>query len=159
MYSYHIKDSYFNNAAIYLGTSNTNLMSNKENGGYRPHFCCFNDPSNPSILWAIPQSTKVQKYQNLLNSKIKRSGSCDTIVIGQFGGRDNAFLIQNMFPISQKYIDHTHTINGKPVKVHKALEQEIITKAQRTLHIYKTNKKILFCDVDKLYEMILNEIS
>ena len=32
-------------------------------------------------------------------------------------GKKAAFLIQNMFPVILKYIDHIHTKNGNPVPV------------------------------------------
>lgn len=134
-------------------------MSNKEGGGYRPHFLCFEDDRNPSVIWAVPLSSQVEKYRILMEKKIERFGRCDTIVIGRFAGKDSAFLIQNMFPVSSAYIDHVHTINGQPVSIHKKLEQEIQSKAKRTLHIYQRNKNILFADVDKLYAMIESEVS
>lgn len=158
MYSYHIKDSYFINAAHFLGTEETYLMSNKENGNYRPHFLCFEDENNPSILWAVPQSSKVHKYQRIVDLKLQKYGRCDTIVIGEFAGKGSVFLIQNMFPIINSYIDHIHIISGKPVAIHKKLELEIKTKAKRTLNIYQRNKNILFADVDKLYLMVSNEL-
>ena len=88
MYSYHIKDAYFTNAEKYLGTKCTNLMSNKEGGGYRPHFLCFEDDNNPSVIWAVPQSSQVEKYRRLVERKTERFGRCDTIVIGRFAGKD-----------------------------------------------------------------------
>ena len=159
MYSYHIKDLYFTKAAEFLKTNETHLMSNKEDTNYRPHFLCFKDNNNPDILWAVPQSSKVEKYQRLIQSKMQKYGRCDTIVIGEFAGRNNAFLIQNMFPISERYIDHVHTISGKPVEIHPNLQAEIQSKARRVLNIYKRNKKILFADINKLYLMVSEELS
>ena len=97
MYCYHIKDDYFITAAKYLKTKDTHLMSNKEGGRYRPHCLCFEDENNSSILWAIPLSSQVEKYKSIMQKKIDRFGRCDTIVIGQFAGKDSAFLIQNIF--------------------------------------------------------------
>lgn len=159
MYCYHIKDDYFIAAADFLGTSDTHLMSNKDGAGYRPHFLCFEDENNPSILWAVPLSSQVEKYKSIMQKKIQRFGRCDTIVIGQFAGKDSAFLIQNIFPITNKYIDHAHTVNGNPVAIHRKLEQEVITKAKRTLNIYRRNKNILFTYADALYSMVLKELS
>lgn len=158
MFSYHIKDDYFVRAAQYLGTTQTNLMSNKENGGYRPHFLCFPDRQHSNIFWAVPQSSRCQKFRALMNTKIRKYGRCDTIVIGRFGGRDNAFLIQNMFPVSRYDLDHIHTIGGNPVVIHPSLEAEIIRKAKRTLARHKQDKRIIFPNIDALYQMVLNSL-
>ena len=34
---------------------------------------------------------------------------CDTIIIGKYKNREQAFLLQNMFPVTEKYIDHIDT--------------------------------------------------
>jgi len=37
-----------------------------------------------------------------------RGGKCIKIVIGEYTGVNAAFLLQNMFPVLPKYIDHIH---------------------------------------------------
>ena len=64
--SYHIKDDFFT-----LVNDNM-LMANKEGDNYRPHFFFFADPQIKGIYWAIPQSTRVAKYQTLIQQKIKK---------------------------------------------------------------------------------------
>lgn len=152
--SYHLKDSFFDLAA------DDNLMKNKEDGHYRPHYFCVADPKTEGIFWAIPQSTKVEKFKRIMQSKIEKSKAhrCDTIVIGNFGGKENAFLIQNMFPITEKYIDHEHLIEGLSVKVHDDLCTEINTKALRVLNLHKSGYRILFPDVNKIYKLMADEL-
>lgn len=116
-YSYHIKDSFFE----YIGDSF--LMSNKDYKNYRPHYYAINDPKYANILWMIPISSRIEKYKKIIESKINKNGKCNTIVIGRFGGRESAFLIQNAFPIKEKYLDHIHTIEGNAIKVHKKLDK------------------------------------
>lgn len=90
--SYHIKDSFFSLV------NDSKLMVNKEGNNCRPHFFFFEDTKTKGIYWAVPQSTKIAKYQAIIQQKIAKYDKCNTIVIGNFGGQDNAFLIQNMFP-------------------------------------------------------------
>ena len=52
------------------------------------------------IMWFIPMSSKIDKYKIIIEDKIKKYKKCDTIVIGNYRGRDHAFLLQNMFPIT-----------------------------------------------------------
>lgn len=157
MYSYHIKDSFFTDIEQALGTKNTHLMSNKENEGYRPHFLCVKDARNPNIYWAVPQSTKVEKYKNQIKIKKEKYGHCDTIVIGLFAQKENAFLIQNMFPITQNYIDHVHTIDGNAVAIHKNLEKKIISKVKKVLKAKNRGIKLVFPDIDAIYNFLQNK--
>lgn len=41
-------------------------------------------------------------------------------------GKKHAILLQNAFPILEKYIDHVHTINGVPIKVVDSIKDEIL---------------------------------
>ena len=63
----------------------------------------------------IPISSQADKYKGIIEKKKKRYGKCNTIVIGLFAGKENAFLIQNAFPVIEKYFDHIHTIQEQPV--------------------------------------------
>ena len=86
-YSYHIKDEFFDEI------QDKYLMSNKENGNYCPHFLAIRDSKNRELYWMIPISSQVDKYKIIIEKKIKRYGKCNTIIIGKFAGKDNAFLI------------------------------------------------------------------
>lgn len=89
-------------------------MSNHERGKSRPPYFTIKDGD---ILWFIPISSKVEKYEKILNKKIKKYGKCYTIIIDKIFGDKAAVLIQNAFPTLEKYIDHVHTINNKPAKL------------------------------------------
>ena len=84
-YSYHIKDCFFSDV------SDSSLMSNKENGNYRPHYYAIEDSGNKDIFWMVPISSKVEKYKKMITSKIKMNGKCSTIVIGIFAGKKVLF--------------------------------------------------------------------
>lgn len=90
--SYHIKDSFFSLV------NDSKLMVNKEGNNYRPHFFFFEDTKTKGIYWAVPQSTKIAKYQAIIQQKIAKYGKCNTIVIGNFGGQDNAFFDSKYVP-------------------------------------------------------------
>lgn len=150
--SYHIKDDFF--ALV----NDDKLMVNKEDGNYRPHFFFFADPVTDGIFWAVPQSTKIAKYQNIMQNKISKYGKCNTIVIGNFGGKDNAFLIQNMFPIIEKYVDHEHTIGGVGVNIHNALSKTIISNAKQVLSLHNRGVNLVFPDIDRIYSLMEVEL-
>ena len=65
-YLYHIKDDFFNKV------NDENLMSNHELGRKRPSYFVIKDKE---ILWFIPLSSKVEKYQRIIDKKIKKGYS------------------------------------------------------------------------------------
>lgn len=146
--SYHIKDDFF--ALV----NDEKLMTNKEGSNYRPHFFFFADTQIPGIYWAVPQSSKVEKYRSVVQQKIAKYGKCNTVVLGSFGGEENAFLIQNMFPIIEKYVDHEHTIGGISVKIHNKLSKNIISNAMEVLSLHRRGYHVIFPDVDRIYQMM-----
>lgn len=60
-YLYHIKDEYF------YCVNDDKLMVNHERGKKRPTYFTIKDGD---ILWFIPISSKVSKYQKIINNKI-----------------------------------------------------------------------------------------
>ena len=79
---YFIKDSFFDII------DDPELMKNKENGNKRPCYYCFKSEKYDDIIWFVPVSIKVEKYQKIYNKKIEKqiklgkNPSIDTIVFG-----------------------------------------------------------------------------
>ena len=98
---YFIKDSFFDII------DDPELMQNKENGNKRPCYYCFKSKTYDDIIWFIPVSTKIEKYQKIYNYKIQKQirlekkPSIDTIVFGNVANTYSVFLIQNMFPVTK----------------------------------------------------------
>ena len=59
-YSYHIKDEFFDLV------QDKYLMSNKEQGNYRPHYYAIQDKKNPKLYWMIPISSQAEKYKGIV---------------------------------------------------------------------------------------------
>lgn len=152
-YSYHIKDSFFEMI------QDKHMMSNKENGSYRPHYYAIQDKTNSQIYWMIPISSQVEKYKNIIKQKEKKYGKCNTIVIGRFAGKENVFLIQNAFPIISKYMDHIHTVEGRPIKVHKNLNKNLIDNLKTILSMYDCGVNLFFTDIQYILSILENEIN
>lgn len=112
-YIYHIKDEFFNKI------NDKGIMINHENGRSRPTYFTIKDND---ILWFIPLSSKVNKYKKIINKKVKKYGSCRSIMISEIANKESVILLQNAFPTLEKYIDHPHIINGKPLKVIDSLK-------------------------------------
>ena len=153
---YFIKDAFFD------VIEDKELMQNKENGSRRPCYFCFRSKENNEIIWFIPVSTKVDKYKKIYNKKIemqKKLGkklSVDTIVFGYVSNTYSTFLIQNMFPVTEKYIESQYIKNNVAIRLSNKLQKEIIYKANKVLGLYKHGmKNIIFPDIDKILKQLL----
>lgn len=147
-YIYHIKDEYFDKI------NDKSLMINHENGRARPTYFTIKDKD---ILWFIPLSSKVSKYQPIIDKKVKKYGDCRSIMIREIADKKSVILLQNAFPTLEKYIDHPHTINGAPARVGDLLKDEILDNFNALLAMKKQGINLFFTDIDKIKEMILEE--
>ncbi len=148
-YIYHIKDEYFDKI------NDKSLMINHENGRARPTYFTIKDKD---ILWFIPLSSKVSKYQPIIDKKIKKYGDCRSIMIREIAEKKSVILLQNAFPTLEKYIDHPHTINGAPARVADNLKDEILQNFNSLLALKKQGINLFFTDIDKIKEMMLEEL-
>ena len=148
-YIYHIKDEFFD------VVNDDNLMMNHERGKQRPTYFTIKDGD---ILWFIPLSSKVDKYKKIVSNKIKKYGLCNTIMIEEVLGQKSAILLQNAFPTLEKYIDHVHTVDGKPAKVSETLEKMILKNFDELIKLKSKGINLFFADIDKIKQQMLDEI-
>lgn len=87
-YLYHIKDEFFD------VVDDENLMTNHERGKKRPTYFTIKDND---ILWFIPLSSKVEKYQKIINKKIEKYGFCNTIFIRKILDEDPLYYFKMLF--------------------------------------------------------------
>lgn len=131
---YIVKDSFFTDV------NDPYLKGNKEEN--RPHYYCFQE-RNDNIYWIIPLSSRIKKYQAIIDKKLAKGKKCDTLHIAKLdSGTKSVFLIQDIFPITDKYIERAYTIGGNPLKltsVHEA--REIEKKARRVVGLLKCGVK------------------
>jgi len=149
-YIYHIKDEFFTRI------NDKGLMINHENGHTRPTYFTIKDKD---VLWFIPLSSKVSKYQPIIDKKVKKYGVCNSIMIREISGKPSVILIQNAFPTLEKYIDHPHIVNGKPLKVIDSLKEEIFTNFNILLSLKNKGTNLFFVDIDKIKSQMLEEIN
>ena len=146
---YHIKDEFFDKI------NDEGLMINHENGHSRPTYFTIKDED---ILWFIPLSSKVSKYQSIIDKKTKKYGSCRSIMISEIANEQTAILLQNAFPTLEKYIDHPHIVDGKPLKVIDTLKNEILDNFKYLIALKKEGRNLFFTDIDTIKEKMLDEL-
>lgn len=131
---YIVKDKFFEDM------SDPYLKGNKEEN--RPHYYCFEDAA-VGVLWMIPLSARVEKYRKIMQKKADTGKPCDIVHIVKLdSGRENAFLIQDMFPITEEYIEREYTIAGNPLMLTSEKQvKEIQRKAKKVLNLLKRGVK------------------
>ena len=125
---YTVKDEYFTDFP------SDHWMWNKSQR--RPHYYALKDPSG--LLWLIPMSSKVENYAAKI-ARVERqrgAGNCLYYHIGPVGGRQSAFIISGMFPVTARYIQNAYTICAVPYVVRNTrLNRQLRSKAMRYLKL------------------------
>lgn len=147
---YFIKDEFFSIFKDYK------LMENKENGNKRPCYFCFNDMENEEIIWFVPISSKVEKYKSIYENKKKARKKVYNFVFGKVLGKEKAFLIQNIFPTTEKYIENKYQNKMQDVEITETLKQEIIETSMTVIKLARKGINIPFYDVIEMKKILLN---
>ena len=131
---YIIKDKFFEDM------SDPYLKGNKS--GNRPHYYCFED-SSTGVFWMIPLSSRLSKYKKLIERRERTGKSCDIIHIAKLdNNKESVFLIQDMFPITENYIEREYTIAGNHFTVTSdTVAKAIDKKARKVLNLLKHGVK------------------
>ena len=132
-----------------------NLIGNKEtdeNGKHgRPCYYCF---KQNGYYWMIPISSKVIKYKKLYEQKMARyQGNFDGIRFGYVNGQERAFLIQNMCPVTDKYIGEEYCIEKgtRSVVIADSVRKELNGIARKVIRLYMDRGiKIVLTDFDTI---------
>ena len=151
-YVYHIKDSYFSVA------QDDKLMRNHEGGALRPTYFCLRDEKT-RLFWMIPMSSRVDKYQAIIDRETARYGRCLKVLVERYGNGESAFLFQNMFPILPKYINHAHTIGGVPMAVNPVVQEAIIQQFKEIRRMHARGIPTIFPDINRLERLMLDELA
>ena len=151
-YVYHIKDIYFDAA------KDDKLMRNCKGGVYRPTYYCLKDEKT-GLLWVIPMSRRAEKYEGFIQKDIERYGECLKIVIGEYTGINAVFLLQNMFPILPKYIDHIHMVKQTSIAVDVRLQTIIDRNFRELIRLHRRGIKIIFTDITRLEKLMFDELA
>ena len=148
---YFIKDEFFDVFKDY------GLMENKDGGTKRPCYFCFRDRKNKEIIWFVPISTKYEKYKKIYDNKELKSGNRPVynFVFGNVLGKKAVFLIQNIFPTTEKYIEEKYTNSNKDVEIPTVVKDEIIRTSLRVVRLAEGGTNIPFYDIIEMKNILL----
>ena len=156
---YFVKDSF------YERFRNCGLLENKEiiNGKEHNRPCCYLFKflqSDTDIYWLIPISSKVDKYKSEYQKSITKYGMCDNISFGYVLGDECAFLPQNLFPITENYINNVYIDKNTslPITIDADLMAELNKKARKKIRYNQQNKNFGMSNIMKIYNELINDI-
>jgi len=89
----------------------------------------------------IPLSSRIDKYKKIVEEKSGKP--CDIIHIVKLDdNRQSVFLIQDMFPITERYIEREYTIAGNHLRLtSEHMAKEIEQKARKVMGMLKRGIK------------------
>ncbi len=127
---YTIKDQFF------IDFPDRYLKGNKEE--HRPHYFALRD-GKTGLFWMIPMSSRAEKYQKIISRRAAEGKPCDTLHVCRLdNGVMNAFLLQDMFPVTQAYIAAEYRIGQNHLMLTSDKEAKaVLRKAQRTLNMLR----------------------
>lgn len=75
-------------------------------------------------------------------------------------GKQAAFLIQNIFPVTPKYIRAIYVDkNNNPIMVDGRIVQDVIVNARATLAKVARGAKLVFTDIAAIKKVLLAELA
>ena len=125
-YLYFVDDTFFEKIC------DPYLKINYDNTS-RPHYVAFLD-TKTSLFWLVPCSSKVWKYEKIIQSKQENRKPTDSIKIVTIQNKKCVLLFQDMFPICKKYISMQYIRGGQEVYV---------ADPKTVIELEKTAKKIV----------------
>lgn len=153
-YFYFIKNTY------YQKFKNCGIMKNKYDDIFeehrRPCYYCF---KYGVFYWMIPISSQIEKYEKIYNKKINKYPNYDGIRFGYVNGKKRAFLIQNIFPVTEKYLDEIYTIEkGKTtVTISPELRSELNKLARKVIRLNEKGIRIVLTNLNYIIEELNKE--
>jgi len=107
---------------------------------------CYCIPgAEPGLYWMIPLSSRVQKYENLMQKRASQGKRNDILHIVELAGKRSVFAIGDIFPVTEEYINREYTIDGVHVVIRDNKDKRVIEeKSKKILELI--HRGIGFCN-------------
>lgn len=136
------------------------LMKNHEEDSNRPCYFCFKDDQIDGMLWFVPMSTKYDKYIDIyfsIKQKIMKEPN-NFVFFNNIAGKKTVFLLQNMFPTMDKYVQAKYIKKGEDVKVPIHIQEDIMKKAKSIIRLSRKGHIVTFTNLPEFILDIENEL-
>lgn len=134
---YFIKDEHFAKYSKY-GLFYSPRTNEKKD---RPHFLCFKNKNN--VYWVIPLSSKVSKYKKEYNKEVAKYRRSLKFHFAKVSGIENAFLIQNAFPVPSYYIKKEYMKDKRSVLLENQSDIKAINQKLKSF-LHQISKGVIF---------------
>ena len=109
-----------------------------------------------NLRWFVPISSKVDKYKRIYENKKKNRKKVYNFVFGKVLGKEKTFLVQNIFPTTEKYIENKYQNKMQDVEITETLKQEVIEMSMNVIKLAKKGINIPFYDIIEMKNTLLN---
>lgn len=126
----------------------------------RPHYFAFRD-TKTNLYWLVPCSSKVEKFEKLIQKKKEQHKPTDTIKIVKIFDRKTVLLFQDMFPVTYRYIDGQYIKGGQLVRIaDPKLVLEMEKNAKKIINLLRRGIRFTPTqpDVMKIERLMLEEL-
>lgn len=126
----------------------------------RPHYFAFED-NKTGLYWLVPCSSKIEKFERLIQKKQGQHKPTDTIKIVKVFDRRTVLLFQDMFPVIAPYIDGQYIKGGQPVRIaDQKIIQEMEKNAKKIINLLHRGVRFTPTqpDVAKIEKIMLEEL-
>ena len=112
---------------------------------------------NDEIIWFVPISSKVDKYKTIYENKKKKQKKVYNFVFGKVLGKEKTFLIQNIFPTTENYIESKYQNKMQDVEITESLKKEVIEISMNVIKLAKKGINIPFYDILEMKSILLSK--
>lgn len=131
-------------------------MSNKHES--RPYYLAVGEENG--VVWVVPLSSRVEKYQAKIRADEEKHGDCIFYYVATVKGKQSAFLIGNVIPVTEQYIKKPFTIKGVPFVIEDKKDiRKIQSKVKRYLTMVRYGKMRPAVDILKIERILLNRMA
>lgn len=119
------------------------LKDNKD--GNRPfYFCIKEETDRKTLFWMIPLSSRIEKYKGIIAKKESLNKPTDGLYVCKLpNDRESAFLIQDIFPVTEEFIEREYTLAQNHLALVKEADIKIIqNKAKKVIKLVKRGIKL-----------------
>ena len=151
---YFISDAFFNKV-------NDPFLKTNYETTKRPHHFAIKDKYT-NLLWLVPCSTRIEKFEKIIETRKRYNRPNDTIKIVNVQGTKTALLLQDMFPADEKYISNQYIRGGKAVKIiNQNIISDIERSARRVIMLLRNGVKFTPTQPDaiRIERIMLDELS
>ena len=151
---------YFVSDKFFEKVDDTNLKMNYETT-QSPHYFALRDKKT-DLLWLVPCSTKVEKFERIIEKRKQYNRPNDTIKIVTIQDKKTVLLLQDMFPTTENYITNQYIRGGQPVRIADVdIVADIERSARRVAILLRQGVKFTLTqpDVLKIEQLMLDELN